>query len=718
VDQLEKLHAGKDVGGGELLDREVETELASIGHELYQELFPAELRTAYRSFRKAVITLQVTSDEPWIPWELIKPYDDGDPDDPVDDDFLCLQFQLTRWLAGESRPADLVRVEQLAVIEAGETPQMQELPRASAEHELVVHLADPVSGVKDASPEGIFGDVFALLERGGTQLLHFSGHAEFLPGQPNESEIMLGDRPFRPRHLTGKLRTRLRQDRPLVYFNGCSVARQGWSLTRLGGWADRWVRQCGCGAFVGPQWSVNDQEAYELARLFYAALKAGKTFGEAALEARGELKKTSSGGLTWLASAVYAHPNGQLVFGKDTAVVRRPTEPVVSEKIRDRIIDHGLFIREKTEGFVGRQWIFDMVRQFVDENRRGYFLLAGEPGIGKSAILARLVEEQGLLHHFNVRAAGLNRAEHFLENVCAQLVARYGFGYSFLPPEATQDARFLLTLLEKAAEKARASGEKVVLLVDALDEADVTAHPEGANPLFLPMFLPEDVYVVATTRPGVVHLRIDCEQQPFELLQDDAGNMADVRAFIGSKIELPGIRRYFESQGLDEASFVDELAEKSQGNFMYLHHVVPAMAQGLYQDRELSTLPVGLRAYYDDHWRLIRKRDEEAWFEYKLPVLVALTVVREPVSIEQIQDFAHVDSRPRVRQVLEEWAQFLYPAEVRTDDGSSQKRYRIYHASFQDFVKEKEEVADERVSLEEAHGKIADVLWRELYPEG
>ncbi len=55
---------------------------------------------------------------------------------------------------------------------------------------------------------------------------------------------------------------------------------------------------------------------------------------------------------------------------------------------------------------------------------------------------------------------------------------------------------------------------------------------------------------------------------------------------------------------------------------------------------------------------------------------------------------------------------------TRADDGGrSQKRYRIYHASFQDFVAAKDEVADERVDLKAAHGRIADSLWKDIYPE-
>ena len=45
--------------------------------------------------------LLITSDEPWIPWEMVKPYEiDQDGNELYNDAPLCEKFQLTRRLAG------------------------------------------------------------------------------------------------------------------------------------------------------------------------------------------------------------------------------------------------------------------------------------------------------------------------------------------------------------------------------------------------------------------------------------------------------------------------------------------------------------------------------------------------------------------------------------------------------------------------------------------
>jgi len=718
IEQIEKMHAGYDVDDGKLLLSEIARDLRDLGRQLYSQLFPPEMRAAYRRFRDRVTTLQITSDEPWIPWELVKPFDDDDPGEVIDDDFLCIRFQLTRWLAGDLTPAAAIRVARLAGIDGGSSGGPA-LPFAAKEREVLSELARAHPDVEDASiSQATFGDLSSLLESGGVGLLHFVGHGDFATDQPNESKIQLADHPLRTRNLFGPLRTPLRRDRPLVFLNACRVGRQGWALTGLGGWANACVRQCRCGAFIGPQWAVNDDLAYEFVKTFYEQLKDGRTFGEAAQRARREARDKEPGRLSWLAYSVYAHPNGRLVLGSDADAAPRPTRPGAgAAEVRHQIIDQGRFIAEKTAGFVGRQWIFDAIDRFVREEPRGYFLITGDPGIGKSALVAELVRRQGYLHHFNIRAEGINRPELLLSNLCAQLIVQHGLRYSSLPPEASRDSRFLNGLLEQVAEKLRAEGEKLILLVDALDEADAAAQPTGVNRLYLPLTLPPGVYIVATSRRGIADLRIDCEQQRLEIAQDEEGNLADVQEFIESKLVLAGIRAYLHAQGMKEETFVVEMVDKSQGNFMYLRYVLPEIEKGAYQDRDFSTLPIGLENYYEDQWSRIRVTNENAWFTYKLPVLVALTVVKEPVSVDLIADFSDVADRARILWVLEEWDQFLFSAQVQDEAGDVQTRYRLYHDSFHDFIAGKDEVEGERVNLKAAHGQIADVLWRELYGE-
>ena len=705
-EQLGGLLDGYDVDGLRLPESEVEEQLTAIGRDLYQRLFPSDLRTAYREFRQRVNTLLVVSDDRWaIPWELIRPFDEG-----VDDDFLCMKFQMTRWLAGGMRPPEKIRIKRLAAVETGRQEEGEELPKAEEELRMLEELEAGAPGVESVNlPQATYRQLHDLLEQGGQDLVHFVGHGEFNETQPGESKIELADRDFRARDLVGPMQLRLRTERPIVFFNACRVARQGWWLTGLDGWAERWVRGCGCSLFVGPLWAVDDRSAWRFAEAFYRELRAGGSFGEAAQAARLELRE-ESGDLTWMAYAVYAHPNGRLLLGAKEPVAMTP-QPGVPAEIRRAILDFGRFIAEKTAGFVGREWLFERIEAFMDRHPRGYFLLRGDPGIGKSSLAAEIVRRHGCVHHFNIRAEGINRVEDFLSNICAQLIAAFGLPHTFLLPEATRDGNFLKGLLEQVMSGR--PGEKILLVIDALDE--VLADPEEGNPLHLPLHLPPGVYVVVTSRRGPP-FRVDCEFKELEIEQDKAGNLADVQAFVEAHLERPGIRAYLDAQSLEDETFVVEMVVKSQGNFMYLRYVLPEIERGAYRDRDFATLPQGLEKYYEDHWYRMRSRDEDAWFNYQLPVLQALTVVKEPVSMDLVVDFSGVKDRRRIRGVLVEWDAFLYKGDFEKEEtGRWQKRYRLYHDSFHDFIAAKEEVAEERVDLKAAHGKISAVLWREFY---
>jgi hypothetical protein len=384
-----------------------------------------------------------------------------------------------------------------------------------------------------------------------------------------------------------------------------------------------------------------------------------------------------------------------------------------SVNLREQIRDYTRFLNEKTRDFVGRQFVFDAVTRFTQTHPCGYFIIRGDPGIGKSAIAARMVRTHGYVHHFNIRSEGINKTDSFLRNICAQLIVVYQLNHSSLPSEATQVAGFLTRLLGEVSDTLKAD-EKAIVVVDALDEVDTVGLSPGVNTLCLPVTLPQSVYIVITMRKTPIDLRIESEWDTLDIENESTGNISDVHEYLVQAITQPGIQTFIAAQEIDDELFIKYLVEISQGNFMYLRYILPEVEHGNYTDLGLEALPAGLQSYYEDHWRRMRGKDEDAWFKYKLPIIMALTVVKEPVSLDLIADFSGVQERPRIRSVLQEWGQFLAVEQV-LQEGVPQSRYYVYHPSFRDFIAKKEEIGDEQVSRKEAHKKIADVLWSELF---
>ena len=348
-------------------------------------------------------------------------------------------------------------------------------------------------------------------------------------------------------------------------------------------------------------------------------------------------------------------------------------------------------IAERTQHFVGRTWVFNQVQQLLDDPAvpGGYILIVGEPGIGKTAIAAELVRRYGWPHHFNIATQNIRTASDFLGDVCAQLIVRYGLDRRDVPASALTDSGLLVELLAEAVARV-ANGTRVVVLVDALDESDVTGLAPGANRLLLPRTLPPGVFVVVTSRELTdQRLTVD-HPHPVPVRDDDPRNLADAEEYIMAF--LAGHQAEFNVRlaewDVEREEFVGELVARSEGNFMYLTHVLPSIANGALARQELDSvdqLPQGLQGYYRQHWRAMRAIDETRFETVQRPILCMLAISPEPVTVAELSDWAQLP-RGRVRMVLREWREFI-------EDDATGRRFRLYHTTFAEFLDEEEDLA-------------------------
>jgi hypothetical protein len=302
-------------------------------------------------------------------------------------------------------------------------------------------------------------------------------------------------------------------------------------------------------------------------------------------------------------------------------------------------------------------------------------------------------------------------AQAFLSNVCAQLILRQQLPFAELPSRATADGGFLAELLDMVVDRDPASRHLIV--VDALDEVADATIPVGSNPLYLPERLPDGVFVIATSRKRATWAFE--RKGGIEISSRSDKNRRDIERYLELLAIRPAIAARLAERGSSTDEFVATLGDKSEGNFMYLRYVVPEIERGAFDLAKLDEIPAGLETYYADHWERMVGTDRDDWFAHKLPVIATLAVVREPIPVELIASYSGVEKR-RVRGVLQEWSPFLQD-ELVEQDGDARRCWRIYHASFLDFLARKDEIADEsgdiadRVGLKHARTAIADDLW-------
>ncbi|MGB8689694.1 MAG: ATP-binding protein [Microcoleus sp.] len=364
-------------------------------------------------------------------------------------------------------------------------------------------------------------------------------------------------------------------------------------------------------------------------------------------------------------------------------------------------------IQDRTQDFTGRQFVFAAIAEFLQKNRKGYFVLEADPGVGKSAIMAKLVLllKRRCVAHFNSQSQGTVKPKQFLENACTQLIRGFQLNYQKLPDNATTDGNFLSRLLGEVS--AKLGGKKLIIVVDALDEVDLSLQGRGSNVLYLPDALPDNVYFIVSKQPKTLPLP---NHEVFDLMQYSAESLADVKVYIDKRTgNSASIQNWINRQNLQREQFVAAVAQKSQNNFMYLRYVLNDIDSGKYSDVNLQDLPRELEGYYEKHWARMEMavRDKELR-RRKLKVIYLLTKTRKPVSCDLLADFAEEDALD-VQEVLDDWEQFLRRS------GDSPPDYSIYHASFQRFLHRIDVVQKAGVSLRDIETAISDNLWGDLY---
>ena len=369
-------------------------------------------------------------------------------------------------------------------------------------------------------------------------------------------------------------------------------------------------------------------------------------------------------------------------------------------------------IQDRIKGFTGRKFVFEAINEFLRTNRKGYFVLEAEPGVGKSAIMAACVVllKRRCVTHFNSQPDGIVSAKTFLENACLQLSEGYlEDKYARLPENALENGNFLGRLLGEVS--AKLGGKKLIFVVDALDEVDLKEQTSGSNVLYLPNDLPDNVYFIVSKRPELLPMPENDNYVLFDLMQHSAESVEDVKAYIHNFAKnSAGIENWIKSQNLSLEQFVRVLAERSKNNFMYLRYVLKEINSGTYRDVNLNDLPAGLEKYYYKHLDRMEVKDKESR-RRKLKVIYVLSRTRKPVSCELLANFAKEDELD-VQDVLDGWEGFVRPS------SDNPPKYSIYHASFQRFLHSQEAVKKAGVSLSDIDDDLENDMWGDLYGDG
>ena len=378
------------------------------------------------------------------------------------------------------------------------------------------------------------------------------------------------------------------------------------------------------------------------------------------------------------------------------------------EIIEGRVAGFGELIVEHAN-IVGRKFVINAVKQFIEEHDRGLLVIEAEPGKGKTALMCHLIEEvfghyaPQPIRFFYRRTAGITDPDVCVRTIYDELLKTHELSESDDDKKKSSHEEMmkkLTDLLSGTIASKLSPSRPQLILIDGLDEAETTSSGKDAFQR-IPESLPEGVYVIVTTRHIQRRTRLARRSHVHwydldspDLLQN---NLRDGAEFV--RRELKDCRVPNET--------VKEIARIGAGNFLALkllvNHVRGSGDPGSVDDllRRIATEPANehLRFIFEEFWERLTGRMEPHEIQILCDVAGLLVTARWPLSAEMICECLRLSSAVwdfALRQLVE-YLTVIEGIELE-EQGERESFYRVYHESFAEFLRAK--VSHDRRRLE------------------
>ena len=352
-------------------------------------------------------------------------------------------------------------------------------------------------------------------------------------------------------------------------------------------------------------------------------------------------------------------------------------------------------VEELTEWFKGRQDEIAELVKFCSGPARELMTLWGGPGIGKSALMARLVqilqwpedvrraelgdrmpvgtEERPLPQKFHVleyfirRGEESSRTEFFLKNMCQRLDR---MAKTNLPLGNTvEDLRRNFRERLQAVPQKLGSAQRLVLFIDGLDEG---AESDGFFES-LPHELPDGVVLLYASRdiPAVRYRVWDLLDRERKTELNLGGlKSSDVRALLSEVVSKYEIR----------TEYIEAVTKRSEGNPLYLKLLAKGLQEKDFKLNAIDALPDGMAELY----RIALNRIHQASAR-SLDLLRVLAEGQSDVTPEMMAQMLGLSLDEVKTELLGAAMELLHENDL-TEDVED---YQLFHESLREYLRSK-----------------------------
>jgi hypothetical protein len=359
-------------------------------------------------------------------------------------------------------------------------------------------------------------------------------------------------------------------------------------------------------------------------------------------------------------------------------------------------------IEELTDTFKGRIAEREKLLHFVINKNKGYLSIQGNPGIGKSALIAQFFKDLKAKE----KIKNILVVEYFIRRGTMQAQVEYLFNYLIkrtdelfpLGKEIRAEGKMIFDLQYQLFSKWRlwaehSNGNKLLFLIDGLDEGT-----ENNIVTYMPRENFENILIIYGSRPGG-HKTIDefWGSLPVEhhtKIELAGLSKEDIRALIYEVANKYEVER--------ESIWIDAVQLRSQGNPLYLKLLCNAIENGSIGLNDINALPKEIDEYYK---AILQRYGNDPDGDALLAGLYAFGAAKDYLTLPHIGSINNLGEATlqRIGSTLKE---VLYENPLTTDILD----YQLFHESFREYLEK-----EKKLQLTEAVERIIDFCskWHE-----
>lgn len=388
--------------------------------------------------------------------------------------------------------------------------------------------------------------------------------------------------------------------------------------------------------------------------------------------------------------------------------------------------------------FTGRNWLFEIIDNWLRNTTERFFILTGEPGVGISAISTELIQRSYITAYHFCQAGDVEttKSSNILRSLAVQLANLPNYGealastikpvdllsqVSNIDPSMTEsqiaklyidnlapnDPENELEILIKAPLSIL-QPTNILVLIDSLYEAAIT-EDENIIRLFAQLSnldLPSFVRFILTSRPRDPLLREFSTVTPYYIENTSQENLADIWQYVEERLKQPDFQDILSKPSREapvtSGILSSQIVNWAKGNFLY----TKLLLDNIVAKQSLDNIEALPKSIDDIYHSFLNKINADECQRYQ-HILNILTVAQQPLTQEKLTNFTSIDN---ISHYLEELHEFLYV---------DNETYSIFHQSLRDYLLDKKRSGDFWCDASLYHNSIIqyyqqDTTWEEV----